>query len=485
MEARLAGKFLKPGEEYFYRFETTHDGEPGRPLPDRAAGRLARAGEDRLLLLPGLAGGLLRRAQRDRPRGRRPGGVPRRLHLRAQLLRRAAQGHARREQGRRGADAAPSTARSTACTRPTPTCARCTRRRRSPRSGTTTRWRTTTPASKPGEETQQRRVPVPRAASGNGYRAFYEYMPFKPLTGEPEIGHDLYRRMRLGSNVELFLLDERQYRDDQPCGDAFFTPCAEAESEPRTLPRATAAGLAEAPAARVGRRLEAGRQPADDHVARHRARARRSTRTRGTATGASARELLEHIRAFGIQDVSFLTGDIHTFFAGDVGVDGRGPESVATEFVGGSITSLGVPETLQGATGAPLTKEQFLLISNNLPVDQPAPQVPGAVEPRLRRGRGVSPSELKVTFKAVDSLRRTSAHSHDRALPGAARATRTCRSLRRSCSRLRCGQVPRTRLELARSPARARSRPRSRPRTARRSRSWRSRKRLNLRISRV
>ena len=43
----------------------------------------------------------------------------------------------------------------------------------------------------------------------------------------------------------------------------------------------------------------------------------------------------------------FLTGDIHTFFAGDVGVDGRGPESVATEFVGGSITSLGIPETLQ------------------------------------------------------------------------------------------------------------------------------------------
>ena len=93
------------------------------------------------------------------------------------------------------------------------------------------------------------------------------------------------------------------------------------------------------------------------------ARSRRSTRTQWDGYGVERRELLEHIRACGIQNVGFLTGDIHTFFAGDVGVDGRGPESVATEFVGGSITSLGIPETLRGATGAAAPKEQFLLVS--------------------------------------------------------------------------------------------------------------------------
>ncbi len=80
-----------------------------------------------------------------------------------------------------------------------------------------------------------------------------------------------------------------------------------------------------------------------------------------------------YIASNGIRDVSFLTGDIHTFFAGDVGIDGRGPESHATEFVGGSITSLGIPETVQGTTGAPLTTEQIVLLTNNLQDGQPAP----------------------------------------------------------------------------------------------------------------
>ena len=119
----------------------------------------------------------------------------------------------------------------------------------------------------PGEETQQVRVPFLNRKS-NGYRAFYEYMPFEPLYGQPEIGSDLYRRMRLGANVELFLLDERQDRDDQPCGDAFFTPCPEAESEPRRVPRATArrSGSSAGCGPRA-RSLEADRQPADDHGA--------------------------------------------------------------------------------------------------------------------------------------------------------------------------------------------------------------------------
>ncbi|CAA9504567.1 MAG: secreted alkaline phosphatase, partial [uncultured Solirubrobacteraceae bacterium] len=80
--------------------------QPGRPLPHRPPGRQRRAGPHRVLLLPGLRGRVLRRAPRPgpgaRPRRRR---VSRRLHLRAPLLRGAAPGHDRREQGRRGPDA--------------------------------------------------------------------------------------------------------------------------------------------------------------------------------------------------------------------------------------------------------------------------------------------------------------------------------------------------------------------------------------------
>ena len=55
---------------------------------------------------------------------------------------------------------------------------------------------------------------------------------------------------------------------------------------------------------------------------------------------AERRELTEHIRKHDIKDVTVLTGDIHTFIAGDVTTDGRVTGTpVATEFVGGSITS--------------------------------------------------------------------------------------------------------------------------------------------------
>ena len=118
--------------------------------------------------------------------------------------------------------------------------------------------------------------------------------------------------------------------------------------------------------------------------------------------GQERRNLLSHVRDRGIRDIAFLTGDIHTFFAGDVGVDGRGPESVATEFVGGSLTSLGIPESVKATTGAPLTNAQFELVTRNIKL----------VNPHLRydeqRSRGYAVLEarqdgLDVSFRGVDS----------------------------------------------------------------------------------
>ena len=73
---------------------------------------------------------------------------------------------------------------------------------------------------------------------------------------------------------------------------------------------------------------------------------------------AERRELLEFIRDRRIADVSFLTGDIHTFFAGNVTPSGREglgePGAVATEFVGGAITSQGIADQYAGEGGAPV-----------------------------------------------------------------------------------------------------------------------------------
>jgi alkaline phosphatase D len=66
-------------------------------------------------------------------------------------------------------------------------------------------------------------------------------------------------------------------------------------------------------------------------------------------------ELLGFIRSNGIADVVFVTGDIHTFIAGDVRTNLGAGDTVALEFVGGSITSRGIGE---GAAGLPAGNDQ-------------------------------------------------------------------------------------------------------------------------------
>lgn len=172
------------------------------------------------------------------------------------------------------------------------------------------------------------------------YRAFFESMPTygRPRNG----GTRIFRSLPFGSNVELIMLDERQYRADQPCDDAGVGPeCADYRA-PRQF-------LGDRQLAFLKRRL-----------LRSRARWKvigNEVMIMNTVLGANLigfdswqgyfaqrREVLEFIRSNGIEDVVFVTGDIHTFIAGDVRVDKEDSAAVATEFVGGSITSRGVGE---------------------------------------------------------------------------------------------------------------------------------------------
>ena len=57
-----------------------------------------------------------------------------------------------------------------------------------------------------------------------GYKAFFEHMPHY---AEPLGTNRNYRTQRFGKNVELIMLDQRQYRDNQPCNDAVAPQCAD------------------------------------------------------------------------------------------------------------------------------------------------------------------------------------------------------------------------------------------------------------------
>jgi alkaline phosphatase D len=123
---------------------------------------------------------------------------------------------------------------------------------------------------------------------------------------------------------------------------------------------------------------------------------------------AERREIAEHLIARRIRDVAFVTGDIHTFFAGNVTRTGRqttrgergvlGNPSMATEFVGGSVMSPGIvdrvadTEAERRAAAAPA--DAAVLATN--------PQI--AYSNQAYKGYGwleADPQELRVEFRAV------------------------------------------------------------------------------------
>jgi alkaline phosphatase D len=177
-------------------------------------------------------------------------------------------------------------------------------------------------------------------------RAFYESMP--AFAGSD--GKRLYRSVSYGGVVDLFIMDQRRYRADQPCGDAVVPPCAEYDQPRDFLGKQQMDfiknGLKSSKAAWKVMANEVTMMP---------------TRVLGGANYTydtwigyprEREELLTFIRDQQVKNVVFATGDIHTFIAGDVRTgDGASGETVATEFVGGSITSTSLGETTLDAGG--------------------------------------------------------------------------------------------------------------------------------------
>lgn len=176
------------------------------------------------------------------------------------------------------------------------------------------------------------------------YQAYFESMPFFPR-GSSRI----YRGQRHGRTVDLVMLDQRQYRENQPCGDGVAPPC-DTYDEPRAF-------LGRGQMDWLKRRLSASR-------AAWKVIGSQTMMMPAKVTGGAfyqfdswqgyvqeREELLAHIADRRIRDVVFVTGDIHLFIAGDVRRNVGEGESVALEFVGGSITSTNFGEMDVNAGG--------------------------------------------------------------------------------------------------------------------------------------
>jgi alkaline phosphatase D len=176
-----------------------------------------------------------------------------------------------------------------------------------------------------------------RARRDAAYQAFFESMPVFPRARSR-----IYRAERHGRTVELFMLDGRQYRDDQPCRDAIAQQCG-SWNRPRTMlggrqRRFLESRLSASNAAwKVigGQSLVMPNRVHDGEYARF---------DSWQGYPQEREELLAHIASRGIKDVVFVSGDVHTFVAGDVCANmGAGP-AVAPEFAAGSVTSPNVAE---------------------------------------------------------------------------------------------------------------------------------------------
>ena len=67
------------------------------------------------------------------------------------------------------------------------------------------------------------------------FQAYYEHMPLRRAAFPSGSQMKIYRRLQFGSLVDLNVLDTRQYRSDQACGDGARTGCAEASDANRTM----------------------------------------------------------------------------------------------------------------------------------------------------------------------------------------------------------------------------------------------------------
>ena len=176
------------------------------------------------------------------------------------------------------------------------------------------------------------------------YQAYYEFMPLRRLTLPHGPMMQLYRNVSYGRLAQFSVLDTRQYRTDQPCGDRTRKPCDGVYDPNATLlgdvqEKWLCDGLAASPAkwnilAQQVMMARVDRIPGDSVA---------WSMDQWAGYDAARRRLMQFITDHAITNPIVLTGDIHTNWVNDLKVDFDDDASptVASEFVGTSITSGG------------------------------------------------------------------------------------------------------------------------------------------------
>ncbi|WP_406150362.1 alkaline phosphatase D family protein [Streptomyces sp. NBC_01012] len=186
----------------------------------------------------------------------------------------------------------------------------------------------------------------------DAFQALYEHAPLRhsQLPNGPDV--QMYRRLPYGRLADFTMLDTRQYRDDQPCGDGTSSDCAERFDPDRTLLGARQRDWVHKGFSRSQARWQ---------ILGNQAPMGQTDQDPGPGTTvwmdpwdgyvAERNRLLAEADSRGVRNLVVITGDRHQNYAWDLKRDYADPESatVGSEFVGTSITS--------GGDGADMTAD--------------------------------------------------------------------------------------------------------------------------------
>lgn len=231
------------------------------------------------------------------------------------------------------------------------------------------------------------------------FQAWYEHMPVRRATLPRGPDITAHRRLRYGTLADIHVLDTRQHRTDQPCGDGTGPPCPAVDRpDAQMLGAAQEAWLLDNLADRhatwqvlAQQVMMMPRDLGDDR------RGPVISMDKWDAYPAARARLLHGIAARGVRNGVVLTGDLHNAWAGVIERDGA---ALMTEFCATAISSSGDGSEELGTTPAILRRNPRIAYFNN------------------RRGyclHEATPGRLEVAFRAVDYVTRPDAPLIDKA----------------------------------------------------------------------
>ncbi|WP_299033745.1 alkaline phosphatase [uncultured Pseudokineococcus sp.] len=206
------------------------------------------------------------------------------------------------------------------------------------------------------------------------FQAYYENMPLRSTSVPRGLDMQLYRRLDWGRLAAFHMLDTRQYRDDQACGDGTDVGCEERLDPARSLPgheqeRWLLDGLADSPATWDVLGQQVFFAPRDFAEGPE----RRLSMDGWDGYTASRSRLLEGFAERGVRNPVVLTGDVHRHYACDVHPDAPGGEGVpdlsrapvATELVTTSISTGGDGSDTSAGTDLQLVENPHIRFASS------------------------------------------------------------------------------------------------------------------------